>query len=155
MKKGDETMETDEKILNELEQLRQIFSDMKQHVGDIRKKINTELGEKTEAFEQLNSRSAALLEQITKYADTLQDVLGYKTQVDEMITKLHKIDEYEQKRDSLQSKFQSLTEKINGSIEEIENKLLAFDVSCEEDLITMNESLSATKETKINVAEQL
>ncbi|MFW6262960.1 MAG: hypothetical protein ACOC34_02895 [Thermotogota bacterium] len=148
-------MEADEKILNELEQLRQLFSDMKEHVSDIRGKIKSEIDEKTEAFEQLNGRSAALLDQITKYADTLQDVLGYKSQVEEMITKLHRIDEYEQKRDGLESSFQGLTEKINRSIEEIENKLLAFDVSCEEDLITMNESLTATKETKTKAAEQI
>src|SRR6056297_1650469 len=148
-------MEADEKILNELEQLKQLFSDMKEHVSDIKGKIKSEIDEKTETFEQLNGRSAALLEQITKYADTLQDVLGYKSQVEEMITKLHRIDEYEQKRDGLESSFQGLSEKINRSTEEIENKLLAFDVSCEEDLITMNESLTATKETKTKAAEQI
>jgi len=148
-------MEADENILNELEQLRQLFSDMKQHVSDIRGKIKSEIDEKTEEFEQLNGRSAALLDQITKYADTLQDVLGYKSQVEEMITKLHKIDEYEQKRDGLETKFQTLSEKINGSIQEIEDKLLAFEVSCEEDLTDMNNKLSATKETKTESLEQI
>ena len=148
-------MEADENILNELEQLRQLFSDMKQHVSDIRGKIKSEIDEKTEEFEQLNGRSAALLDQITKYADTLQDVLGYKSQVEEMITKLHKIDEYEQKRDGLETKFQTLPEKINSSIQEIEDKLLAFEVSCEEDLTDMNNKLSATKETKTESLEQI
>src|SRR6056297_899281 len=148
-------MEADEKILNELEQLKQLFSDMKEHVSDIKGKIKSEIDEKTETFEQLNGRSAALLEQITKYADTLQDVLGYKSQVEEMITKLHRIDEYEQKRDGLETKFQTLSEKINGSIQEIEDKLLAFEVSCEEDLTDMNNKLSATKETKTESLEQI
>ena len=148
-------MEADERILKELEQLRQLFSDMKQNVSDIQEKIKTEIDEKTEEFEQLNDRSAALLDQISKYAHTLQDVLGYKTQVDEMIAKLHKIDAYEQKRDGLESKFQTLSEKINKNIDEVENKLLAFEVSCEEDLTTMNNTLSSTKETKANVSDQI
>jgi len=48
-----------------------------------------------------------------------------------------------------------LYKKINKNIEEIENKLLAFDVSCEEDLIAMGERLSATKETKTESLEQI
>ncbi len=148
-------MEADESILNELEQLRQLFSDMKRDVNDIQEKIKRELDEKTDDFEQLNGRSAALLEQISKYADTLKDILGYKTQVEDMMAKLQKIDEYEQKRDGLESGFQSLSEKINGSIKEIENKLLEFEVSCEEDLTAMNNKLAETKETKAKASAQI
>src|SRR6056297_330348 len=148
-------MEADESILNELEQLRQLFSDMKRDVNDIQEKIKRELDEKTDDFEQLNGRSAALLEQISKYADTLKDILGYKTEVEDMMAKLQKIDEYEQKRDGLESRFQYLSEKINGSIKEIENKLLEFEVSCEEDLTAMNNKLAETKETKAKSSTQI
>ena len=74
---------------------------------------------------------------------------------DDLRLKVNKIDGYEQKRDKLDSKFQTLTTKINGSIQEIENKLLAFEVSCEEDLTAMNKKLSTTKETKNKALEQI
>lgn len=74
---------------------------------------------------------------------------------DDLRLKVNKIDGYEQKRDELDSKFQTLTTKINGSIQEIENKLLAFEVSCEEDLTAMNKKLSTTKETKNKALEQI
>lgn len=148
-------MEADESILNELEQLRQLFSDMKRDVNDIQEKIKRELDEKTDDFDQLNGRSTALLEQISKYADTLKDILSYKLQVEDMMAKLQKIDEHEQKHDGLESSFQSLSEKINGSIKEIENKLLEFEVSCEEDLSAMNNKLVETKETKSKASAQI
>ncbi|HPE41119.1 MAG TPA: hypothetical protein PLI77_08550 [Bacteroidales bacterium] len=151
-------MEADERILNKLEQLQQVFSDLKQHVSDIQMKMNTGLGsidEKREEFEQLNGRVAGLVEQISIYADTLKDILGYKTQLEDMIVKVHKIDFYKQRHDELESNFQSLSEKINMSIEEIESRLLDFEVSCEEDLVALNDRLSNTGETKAKLAEQI
>ena len=47
-------MEADERILNELERLRQLFSDMNKHVSDLRKNSSTELG----LLAQLSSKTA-------------------------------------------------------------------------------------------------
>jgi len=157
-KKGDEAMEADERILNELEELRQLFFEMKQHVSDIRTKMQSELGlvdEKTEEFEQLNGRAADLLEHISKYADTLKDILSYKTQVEELIDTIHKIDDYENRRDGIESTFNTLSDKINENIQMIESKILAFEVSCEEDLTAMNEKITATSQTKTKAIEQM
>jgi len=151
-------MEAEARILDELEQLRQLFSDMSKHVSDIRKKTVTQSGlivERTEEFEQLNGRVGRLLEQISQYADALKDILGYKVPVEALMGKVHKIDEYEQRHDELESTFQKLSEKINGRIDEIESKLLNFEVSCEEDLTAMNDHLSRINETKNSVTEQI